>query len=337
MGMADLQLDASLPAGAALGELALHGHLQYTHGGGFTTRRVGDLQTVSNIDAPDGGRVMELWLEQAFGGHSSLRFGLYDLNSEFDAIDAGGLFINSSHGVGPDLSQSGANGPSIFPTTSLALRGEWRAQSGVLVRGAVLDAVPGDPDDPGRTHVRLDDGALYVLETELRYAATRLGFGGWLYGRERPALHGDGSSADRELGVYALLEHALPGHAQGGEGASVFVRVGRANAAVEQLGFYAGVGLVYDGGLSNRLNDRFGIAVGYARNGRAYRNAQATDDAATTLHETTIELAWRAQLTETVAVQPDIQYVINPGTNPSVRDAFIVGVRFEVSVSTPED
>ena len=29
---------------------------------------------------------------------------LYNLNSEFDVIETAGLFINSSHGIGPDYS-----------------------------------------------------------------------------------------------------------------------------------------------------------------------------------------------------------------------------------------
>jgi porin len=55
-----------------------------------------------------------------------VKIGLYDLNSEFDVIEAAALFLNPSHGIGPDFAQSGRNGPSIFPVTSLAIRGEYR-------------------------------------------------------------------------------------------------------------------------------------------------------------------------------------------------------------------
>ena len=80
---------------------------------------IGDMQTVSNIDTTTATRLYEAWYEQAFGdGKSSLKVGLYDLNSEFDAIDTAGLFLLSSHGIGPDYSQTGLNGPSIFPVTT---------------------------------------------------------------------------------------------------------------------------------------------------------------------------------------------------------------------------
>ena len=84
---------------------------------------VGDLQVISNIDASHAWRVFEFWYE--FGeGPWSVRTGLYDLNSEFDVNETGGLFLNSSHGMGPDFSQTGENGPSIFPgfVTGIARR-----------------------------------------------------------------------------------------------------------------------------------------------------------------------------------------------------------------------
>ena len=68
-------------------------------------------------------KLYEAWFEQTlFDDRLSFKAGLYDLNTEFDVVETAGLFINSSHGIGPDFSQSGVNGPSIFPTTSLGIR-----------------------------------------------------------------------------------------------------------------------------------------------------------------------------------------------------------------------
>jgi porin len=105
--------------------------------------------------------------------------GLYDLNSEFDKIEAAALFLNPSHGIGPDFSQSGRNGPSIFPITSLGLRGEYKPAEHWLIRAAVLDAVPGDPERPERTAVKLGDGALAVLELNSLGERTRAAVGHW--------------------------------------------------------------------------------------------------------------------------------------------------------------
>ena len=48
--------------------------------------------------------------------------GRYDLNSEFYRLQSASLFLNSSFGIGPEFSQSGLEGPSIFPNTSVGAR-----------------------------------------------------------------------------------------------------------------------------------------------------------------------------------------------------------------------
>ena len=91
--------------------------------GGSISELTGDIQSVSNIEAENSWRLYEVWANVPIKTlNGSLLVGLYDLNSEFDVINTGGLFLNSSHGIGPDFSSSGVTGPSIFPYTSLAVR-----------------------------------------------------------------------------------------------------------------------------------------------------------------------------------------------------------------------
>ena len=122
----NLDLTAEIDADLAWGwaGATFFGYLVGNFADTLTDDIVGDAQTVSNIDAASAVRVLELWYEQRFwNDRFSVKTGLYDLNSEFDVIEAGGLFLNSSHGIGIDFSQAGANGPSIFPVTSLGMRG----------------------------------------------------------------------------------------------------------------------------------------------------------------------------------------------------------------------
>src|SRR3546814_3364842 len=51
---------------------------------------------------------------------------------------AAGLFIGSPHGIGTDFAQSGQNGPSIFPSTSLAARVQWAPAEGWAARAAEI-------------------------------------------------------------------------------------------------------------------------------------------------------------------------------------------------------
>src|SRR3546814_14116465 len=82
----------------------------------------GDVQAVSNIETGVRAlRLYEAWIDQKIGDAASVRIGLYDLNSEFDALDTAGFFVSSTHGIGTDFAQSGRNGPPLFPATSLEL------------------------------------------------------------------------------------------------------------------------------------------------------------------------------------------------------------------------
>ena len=88
----------------------------YNNGQPFSDDLVGPAQGVSNIEtgvrAP---RLYEAWIEQRFAADgASLKFGLYDLNSEFDAFGAAALFLNPSHGVVPDFSNPAVTGPRSF-------------------------------------------------------------------------------------------------------------------------------------------------------------------------------------------------------------------------------
>ncbi|MDY6947997.1 MAG: carbohydrate porin, partial [Pseudomonadota bacterium] len=47
-------------------------------------------------------------------------------------------------------------------------------------------------------------------------------------------------------------------------------------------------------------------------------------------HESAIELTYRVQARSWLALQPDLQYIINPGTDPALEDAWVVGLRFEL-------
>ena len=230
----------------------------------------GDSQGVSNIETGvQAIRLYEAWIDQKFGDIVSLRAGLYDLNSEFDALDASGLFIGSAHGIGADFGQSGQNGPSIFPSTSLAARIEVKPAKGWVVRAAVLDGVPGDPARPKRTAVRFDDGdgALLVGEVEAPVAGGRLLLGHWRYTAPFDTLDGDRGrgTAGYYLRGEAPLIDAADGAIHG------FFRLGTASGRFNMFDRFASTGLKFTGWIPGRGEDEFGVAVAAAFTGERYR------------------------------------------------------------------
>lgn len=317
--------------------LTLFAYVLYDNGHEFGERYAGTAQGVSNIEAVRSWRLYEAWADWNLGP-GSMRFGLYNLNSEFDVNETGALFINPAHGIGTDFAQSGMNGPSIFPTTSLGVRyrreaGDWYGQI------AALDGVPGDPQDPKSNRVKFDsgDGALLVGEVGRAFGRARAAAGVWHYTASFDDVRdvdaqGDPVRRRGATGAYAIMEGRVYAEQDAEQGLSMFLRAGLADARVHQFGSYLGAGAVYTGVLPGRAADQFGLSVASAANGDRFRDAMTLAGSPVERRETIWELAYRVQVGERFFLQPDVQYVVDPSTDPALDDAWVVGVRFQAAV-----
>lgn len=328
----NLDLTLELDAERAWGWRAatLFAYALYNNGRPLSDDLIGDIQSTSNIETGVRAlRLYELWVEQRFGNnHHSVKVGLYDLNSEFDTTESGSLFLSSSHGVGPDLSQTGSNGPSIFPVTSLAVRGEVRFAGGWRVRAAVLDAVPGDPLRPRRTAVKFGrgDGVMMIGEAEYRDTRTKFALGHWRYTARFEPLDPAAPARRGNTGTYALAERKLTRESgSDDQGLSGWLRFGVADDEINPIRSYFGGGLVYTGALAGRDADRIGAAFALARLGTPAR--RYSDQPA---RELAFEFTYRAPLTDWLIIQPDIQYVVSPASVKGIRDALALGLRVEL-------
>jgi porin len=334
-----IQFDLESLFGLQASSVWIHG---MSVNGGSISALVGDHQGLSNIEAMATTKIFEAWFQQILlEGTLSLRVGLYDLNSEFDFIDTAQLFLNSSHGIGPEFAQSGLNGPSIFPSTSLAVRAELSLAAGLTVRSALLDGLPGD-SNPTESDRPVGQGVLAVAELEYSSVGseelpgefTKYALGGWIYsGRfdELTATGAQRNEASGNFGVYGLLERPLLCR-RGSDRPCLrtFLRAGVANAHFNQFQGYLGAGLVYTGLVGRRPQDQIGLAVASALTGVPYRSQQKQLGQSTDSHETVLELTYRAQILPFLALQPNLQYVFNPGTSGSHENALVVGTRFEI-------
>jgi carbohydrate-selective porin OprB len=126
-------------------------------------------------------------------------------------------------------------------------------------------------------------------------------------------------------GLYGLIEVRLVKGKDASLGA--WTRIGAANSAINPIGLYLGSGLTYRHG-----RNRVGLALGHARLGdpsiRAVRASGVRPDRA----ETAIEVSFRHQLTDSLAVQPDVQYVVNPHWDASRDNALVAGMRLQFTL-----
>jgi len=346
----DFDLDALLGwSGVSMG---LHGIA--SHGGKPNANHVGSSQGVDNIEVDTNtAKLFQAWIQkQWLDDRFSTLLGLYDLNSEFYVSHSTGIFLHPSPGIGSELAQTGLNGPSVFPTSSVALRLRYRPTPETYVQAVVLDGVPGDPDNPRGTHIQFNDGdgALRVVEAGYIPGQAKEGeqtgavptekyaIGAWSYTARFADLvevdgGGDALMRKGNQGFYVLAERTLyrgtrnpDGHADG------FIRYGRANADFNQLSSYFQAGLVFTGMVAGRSEDQFAVSFSTARTGDKYRQAALDAGQEPTRHESVWEATYRAQMTPWLIVQPNIQHVIHPGTEAQIKDATVLGVRFELAM-----
>lgn len=324
----NLDLQMSVDGGTLFGldGVTLFAHV-IANNGGSISRWVGDVQMVSNLEAVRVTKLYQLWISTAFGDDRySVLAGLYDLNTEFYVTEAAGLFLNSSHGVGKELAQTGSNGPGIFPNTALAVRlnGSFDGWYG---RGAVMDGRPGTVDDPYAPSFSwsADEGVLVVAEAGLvregrsgyKYAA-----GWWWY----PPSH---EAPFTNTGFYLMAEQEVLSGSVEGQGLRLFGRFGMADAHVNLHRAHVGCGAVYTGLIPGRDDDRLGVAVAAAHQGSHLPagNGGSTPAGGT---ETALEISYRFQLLPSIALQPDLQYVIAPGCRGDLPDATVLSVRLHL-------
>lgn len=291
----------------------------------FSERLAGDAQTVSNIDAPAGLRLSNAWLAQEFNGRGGIKAGVIDLNTEFDVQATGALFLNSSFGIGPDFSQTGGNGPSIFPTTGLGIVGWWMPGGHWQIKAGLFEGTPGDSGHPGRTSFSLSDseGALLVAEARNQLTPNfSVGVGAWRYTSSFDAIDPLRGRLSGNSGFYAIADGQLYADPAGeNTGLSGWLRLGLADARINPIANSIGGGFVYTGPFG-RMADQAGIAFSRVQFGQPARLAAGGG-----LAETTFEASYSFNINSRLTLQPDLQYVVSPSGDPTLGNALVVGSR----------
>ena len=303
--------------------------------GGRATALMGDFQVASNIEAARTWRLFECWSQYNLpNDRLSVLVGLYDLNSEFDILKPGTLFINSSFGIGAEYAQSGKNGPSIFPVSSFGIRLATITGEHTRLRFALLDGVPGNPGNLKSNEISLsfNDGMLVASEfsiytsgeedkevrdqlerayvtrrrkvgREYEFAsADKINIGWWFYtDRFRPV----NDSTDLRFGntgAYIGMQQYFPLGTEA-DYVAVFARFGVANDDFNRFGSALSGGAV----ISNpfvQSDHSLGLAFSSGFNGKAFREAQVSSSE---IAETVVELTYAISVGSRLLIQPDVQ------------------------------
>ena len=176
-----LQMDTEKAFGLKGGTLNVSG-LQYW-GGNLTANNLLVLQTLSDIEAPVGVRLWELWYQQKFTDKFDVKIGEQSLDEEFTiSPSANSLFVSGVSGF-PALPAADlpAGGPA-YPLAGLGVRGRVQLTDSVTLLGGVFNGIPIPQDSPNAATSNpngvsfpLDVGTFAIAELQYAFGSSAQG------------------------------------------------------------------------------------------------------------------------------------------------------------------
>lgn len=307
------------------------------HGIELSARHIGDLQVANNNEAPDAARLYEFWYEHRFfDEHVRLKFGKFDVNSDFDGGVYRDEFMHSSPGFSPTI-------PMItYPDTALGVvlfvePIEWfYAGAGIYDGEGTSNRTGFDTafDPPGDSFT--------IVELGFRPSLTLFGqtdlpgqysFGGFYHGGEWQIYFNDldgrlpARSETGNHGVYVAFDQLVyreSNDPNDEQGMGVFFQFGWSPSDHNEIHKHYGGGFQYYGLLPTRDDDVCGLGLHHVTVSTQLNELEDR------FSETAIELFYRAEVTDWLCVKPDLQYIANPGGDG--QDALVAGVRLEFSL-----
>lgn len=305
-----------------------HVSVQSIIGTGLSASRVGNLLTVSGIEASPALRLFNLWVEQKLGRAASLRVGQFTAGQEFAISPTANLFVNSTFGwpgsFAVDLPGGGPAYPIAVPGARLAVTADGGRS---IVRVALFTGNPSGRDVHGLAGFRFDQPPLAIAETVRtaggddpawtfvlggwrsfdRYVDLRASAGRALYGNY--AFYAIGDARLWHLGMRSL--HGF---------ARFTVSPGDRNLSQR----YGDAGVTLTGAVPSRPHDVIGFAVAVAE-------ISPTQTAAPP-PEIALEASYQAHFGSNVYLQPNAQLILHPhdpslGTASPIRRALVFGLR----------
>ncbi|HWI56008.1 MAG TPA: carbohydrate porin, partial [Bacillota bacterium] len=312
----------------------------------------GAINPVSGMMAGNHLRVFNLYYRQSWREETVvLKVGQLAADDEFMGSSYTGLFANSAFGampsqVGNRLGSCCGFSPA-FPIYPVAAPGLFLAlhptqsfsvQSGLYYGRPGFDQ-PGNhgfdwaSQSPPEAGLFFESGYTYHLGK--RAATVRLG-GTYHTGRleDFAGINAGDPAATKqsEPNFYGVHDLELLRSAAGKTVLGLFCRGGLTPSPDHSMvGAYADAGLNWFGPLPGRADDVAGLAVSYTRFGRDFRLSTGPNGVAA--EETTLEIAYKAQLARGLSLQADMQFLFNPAVRPDSGTrvtATVLGLRARI-------
>ena len=332
---------------------------------------VGALQLVSDLEATPATRLYDLWFDKKLG-ELDFRIGQEGINDEFMISNGATVMINSSFGFPAWAALDLPSGAPNYPLSSPFVRVTFTPDQTWTAMLGVFDGNPAGPGtnnpqvrDASGTLFRVSDPALVV--GEVWYGINQEPDAKGLPGRYKVGfLYHYGRFYDQQYDIYGVplaspLSNGLPELRQHDyalygvadqmvlptgkdTGVSLFGQIMGGPGDRNLVNVSAFGGANWKGPIPGRTADTLGVGFAYVHIGSSassLANLQSFygTGAPSQGSETVLEATYQAQVTGWLQVQPDFQYVINPGAGftlvnnvrTKLPNATVLGVRGTVT------
>jgi porin len=363
-GRLELFANVDMAKAFGLAGLIFHANAYQIHGEGLTSHYLGNLITVSNIEAPPSTRLFDLWFQQSlFNDAVSLRVGQIAADDEFFVSQYAPLFISSTFGWPAIMGINLPSGGPAYPVARPGARVRVAVSSDLSLQAALFS---GDREiDPTGFDFETN-GDLFAIgelaySTKLFDLPASLKLGGWIHTGEfadqrldsmhvslaSPASNGIPDEHRGDYGGYFILDQLLwrkDGASDTGLGG--FIRVGGNPSDRNLIELHMDGGFTYAGPFG-RDSDTIGIGFSYEQVSAGQRDLAADFGVLNGFvppepdFESVLEVSYQAQVASWWIIQPDLQWVIHPGgrvlnlSNPRAslgEGAVVLGLRTAISL-----
>jgi len=341
-----------------------------THGQSLSPYCLDNLQQANSDEGPDQTVLLEAWFDQILGSTNlDLKIGQISIDGDFIVNPSAGLFLNTMASWPAVISYDTYDGGPVTPFAAPGARLQYQENGRSYLAGVFDDNPTGSPSadamqdrDQSGVRFNLNTGALFLAEFQqamtlpgglagvyklgfwydtANFPDQRLGTDG--LSLAGPASNGNPLQRRGEKSVYAVVDQTVWQESPARH-INVFTTLMGSPGPQSLLSFSGTGGLTLTAPLPGRDNDSAGVDFGITGVSAA---AQAfTRDTAGFSNmpvpmrsfEYIVELTYAAQITPWACLQPDVQYVVNPGAgilNPAdpthrLRDELVVSMRATV-------
>lgn len=317
--------------------------------------------------------------QKIFGDKVDIKIGQQSIDQEFNNSPSAGVFFNAAMGWPALPSADMPAGGPVYPLSALGVRARAHPTDAITVLAGVFNGSPvynnfGDTQrqNPSGTSFPLNGGALAIAELQYAYPGAGAGETGPLAGVYKlgfwydsenfadqrydaagvtlanPASSGVAARRRGDYGIYAVIDQTIYRLGKDENRAINFFLEPSFTPLQDRnlISFSLDGGLTMRGPFVGRSNDSAGLGFGYAQvsagasgfdRDRAFFNPGVYSPVRQA--ETFVEATYQYQAAPWWQIQPDFQYVFNPGAgilNPSaptqkIRNEAIIGVRTNIT------